>query len=151
MSHKGHGRHPSAKVVFIKPDTTLGALEESSFQDLTTFAKKAVEKIYEIQEITHIVYNTIIKTHNTTEDLIDDIRDRNKSHLINIISKAIETNESITYEWNDEDNNNLYEILMKIYEDNINNLDKYDKEIFEINPLIEQIIDIAKELNKTMR
>eukprot|EP01084_Bolivina_argentea_P231246 390003_1 len=115
MSQKGHDRHPPAKVIFIKPSTTLGALEQSSFQKLTTFAKKAVEKIYEIQEITHIVYNTIIKTHDNTEDLIDDISDRNKSHLINTISKAIETKESITYDWNDEDNNNLYEILMKIY------------------------------------
>eukprot|EP01084_Bolivina_argentea_P231244 389996_1 len=113
MSQKRNDQHPSGKVIFIKPDSTFCLLEESStslsivisFQDLTTFAKKAVEKIYEVNEITHIVYNTIKKTHDNTDDVIDDIIDRNKSHLINTISKAIEINESIEYDWNDEDNN----------------------------------------------
>eukprot|EP01084_Bolivina_argentea_P242557 406872_1 len=105
-SRKGHRRRAS-KIVFIKHDSTLGALQESStpisvtFQELTEFVKKAVAKIYELNEITDIVYNCIKETHDGIDDIIDDIDDRHESLLIETISKKIENNESITYEWND--------------------------------------------------
>eukprot|EP01084_Bolivina_argentea_P263079 445158_1 len=113
------------------PEPTTSTMRNVS--ELTEVVKKTIDKIYEIPTITDIVYNTIKKRNfEDADDLLDDIDDRNKSRLITQISQLIEANNSITYEWNDEDNNNLYEILMKIYKDNINNLDKYDREIFEI-------------------
>ncbi len=121
---------------------SINILPQRNSQNL--IVKEAVAKIYELNEITDIVYNTIKETHDSIDDMIDDITDRHESI-------TIEQHESITYEWNDEDNNNLYEILMKIYNDKIIDINKYNKEIFDINPLIERIVDIAKQLNKVMR
>ncbi len=120
-------------------------------KELTDFVKKAVDKIYEVNEITVIIYDSIQETHDNTDDIVDDIQDGNKSHLIHSIAQQIENAEAIKYCWNDEDNNNLYEILMKVYRDNVIDLNKYNKEIFDSNPFIERVVGIAKELNKRMR
>ncbi len=102
--------------------------------------------------IINIIYTSIIeRKFEDADDILDDIQDRNQSHLITTISQKIENNKSIKYEWNDEDNNNLYEILIKIYKNKIIDINKYDKQIFDINPFIERAVNIAKQINQTIR
>eukprot|EP01083_Nonionella_stella_P279631 951219_1 len=125
----------------------------ADFDLYATFLKQVIDKIYGIKDLTDIVYNTITTSgFQDTYDILDDIVEaKTNSFVIKKISKKITENENIGYGWTDEDNNHLYEILTMIYKDNIIDIHRYNKKVFEMDSFQEKVIKIAKDLNKTMR
>eukprot|EP01084_Bolivina_argentea_P263082 445166_1 len=116
------------------------------FQELTQFTRNATHKIFGSDAIADIIYTTISKyDYDDAEEFLDDLEGTNDSFILVEISKNIQNND-VKYEWNDEDNKTLYQTLLKIYRDNITDITQYDTELF-----VTKIINIAKQLNKTMR
>eukprot|EP01084_Bolivina_argentea_P015959 29898_1 len=128
-------------------ESALCAIEKSTAIPLIDFAKQVVQKIYESDEITSIVCDAIKKqNYEDTDDLLDDIEDRNNSILMYMISKAIENTQSIVYKWNNEDSNNLCEILTKIYRDDVTDVNQYNKVVSksgDVNTLMFTSVDDA--------